>query len=268
MPVGAAIGGLGSIGSALIGSNAAQQASQQQIQASELAQQTENNLLQQTTKETAPFRQAGVGAVDQLSNIFGIPFASSNIGGVSMPGSAGGQSAINAAMANFTNTPNFQFAFDQGEQALDRSAAASGQLLSGGQLKAAQQFGQGLASQQFGNYFNQLLSLAGLGQTATGQQVGANTGVANSLAGLQTGAGTAAASGTVGSANALSGGLSSLGLFGALGTGALGTSGSASSFGGTGGGNPVSNLTQNLSLLGQSGGAQSGNGFSLGSLSI
>ena len=47
------------------------------------------------------------------------------------------------------NNPQYQFLLKQGQQALDRSAAARGMGYSGAQLKAAQQFGQGLASQQY-----------------------------------------------------------------------------------------------------------------------
>jgi hypothetical protein len=76
----------------------------------------------------------------------------------------------------------------EGMKALDRSAASRGGLLSGATLKGAQQYGQGLASQEYQNAFNRyqtnranqlnpLQSLAGQGQTtatALGQQ-GANT---------------------------------------------------------------------------------------------
>lgn len=69
----------------------------------------------------------------------------------------------------FFNSPDYQFTRDQGLQALDRSAASRGRLYSGSQMNAAQQFGQGLASQQYGNWFNRLSSLAGAGQSATNQ---------------------------------------------------------------------------------------------------
>ena len=49
----------------------------------------------------------------------------------------------------FLNSPQYQFLQKQGQQALDRSAAARGMGYSGAQMKAAQQFGQGLASQQY-----------------------------------------------------------------------------------------------------------------------
>ncbi len=48
-----------------------------------------------------------------------------------------------------TNNPAYQFQLKQGQQALDRQNAARGAGFSGSQLKAAQQFGQGLASQEY-----------------------------------------------------------------------------------------------------------------------
>ena len=54
----------------------------------------------------------------------------------------------------FLNSPQYQFLQKQGQQALDRSAAARGMGYSGAQMKAAQQFGQDLASQQYDNEYN------------------------------------------------------------------------------------------------------------------
>jgi hypothetical protein len=83
-------------------------------------------------------------------------------------------------------------------------------LLSGGQLKAAQQYGQGYALQNaWTPYTSMLSSLSGLGESAaaTTGQIGATTG--SSVANSQEAAGTAAASGIMGSANALTGGIQS-----------------------------------------------------------
>lgn len=72
------------------------------------------------------------------------------------------------AFASFRTDPGYQFAFDQGQKALQSSAAARGILNSGATAKALTNYGQGLADQQYGNYFARLQSLAGLGQSATG----------------------------------------------------------------------------------------------------
>lgn len=108
---------------------------------------------------------------------------------------------------DITTTPGYQFRFDEGQKALGNQLAGSGLRLSGRAIKEAQRFGQGMASGEFGNRFNRLASLAGLGQTATqatgslGAQAGANIG--SSL--MQ--AGNAQAAGYMGVNNALQGGL-------------------------------------------------------------
>jgi hypothetical protein len=227
MPISAAIvggiGAVGSIGSAVIGSNAAQSAAQTQAQAAEQAQQTQLQMFNTAQAAEAPYNQVGQGATQTLAGLYGIN------------GSGAGTGTPSAQSLNaFTQSPDYQFALQQGTQAMQRSAAAGGTLISGGQLKAGQEFGQGLASQQYGNYYNRLLSLSQLGQSAA-------SGISNSA--IQSGAqignsiqagGQATASGIVGSANAISGGLT--GATGGVASAALlsklggGSSGSLSSY--------------------------------------
>jgi hypothetical protein len=89
-----------------------------------------------------------------------------------------------------TSNPAYQFQLKQGQQALDRSSAARGMGYSGAQMKAAQQFGQGLASQEydkqyarasgeFGDYFNRLAALSQGGQQAAGSMAQAGGQYAN-----------------------------------------------------------------------------------------
>lgn len=99
------------------------------------------------------------------------------------------QQAQTNAFAQFQTDPGYQFAFDEGQKALTNSAAARGILNSGATAKALTRYGQGVADQQYGNYFARLQSLAGLGQTATtstgqfGAQSAANQGNALMAAG-------------------------------------------------------------------------------------
>lgn len=131
-----------------------------------------------------------------------------------------------------TNNPAYQFQLKQGQQALDRSAAARGMGYSGAQMKAAQQFGQGLASQEydkqyarasgeFGDYYNRLAGLSQGGQQAAGSMAQAGGQYANNasntfanLSNAQTSIlgqqANARASGYAGRANALSSGLNNL----------------------------------------------------------
>ena len=122
----------------------------------------------------APFLTAGTGAVNRLA------------AGMAPGGEFSGSFDSAGFLAN--QDPGYGFRISEGLKALDRSAASRGGLLSGATLKGAQQYGQGLASQEYQNAFNRyqtnranqlnpLQSLAGQGQTtatALGQQ-GANT---------------------------------------------------------------------------------------------
>lgn len=89
-------------------------------------------------------------------------FVSQN-GTGSQPGAPGGLNA-------FFDSPVFQFPFEQGQRAIENSAAARGGLFSGRTARELADYGTGLASQQFGNLFlNPLLSIAGAGGAASSQ---------------------------------------------------------------------------------------------------
>ena len=137
------------------------------------------------------------------------------------------------------NNPAYQFRQQESQRALERSAAARGGLLSGQFAKALQERSQGLASEEFGNAFNRLSGVVGMGQQAgqqltglrerTGErmlnmtagraenraqagrlQAGISQGFAGSLADLMRSRGDAVATGQVGQANAYNQGLSNL----------------------------------------------------------
>ena len=131
-----------------------------------------------------------------------------------------------------TSNPAYQFQLQQGQRALDSSAAARGMGYSGAQMQASQKFGQGLASQEydkqynranqeFGDYFNRLAGLSQGGQqaaTTLGQQgsnYAQNAGTTYSnLSNAQTGIlgqqANARASGYAANANAVSNTLGNL----------------------------------------------------------
>lgn len=168
----AAVGAAGTVAGSLISSGA-------QASAANKAANTQLAMYNQTRQDLAPFSQAGSSAISALSRLLGMegPAASTNM------------------LDGLQNYPGYQFAFDQGQQAVDRSAAARGLLLSGGQLKDLTNYGQGQASQLFGNYFNQLYNLSSLGENAAANTGNAGTSAASGIAQSQIGAGTANASG-------------------------------------------------------------------------
>lgn len=60
--------------------------------------------------------------------------------------------------------PGYQFGLQQGNQALERNAAASGQLRSGGEQIALQQYNQNYANSYYNNMLSQLSQLSGATQ--------------------------------------------------------------------------------------------------------
>ena len=64
--------------------------------------------------------------------------------------------------------PGYGFRLGEGLKALERSAAARGGLMSGATGKALTRYGQDLASQEYGNAYNRLASLANVGPQAAG----------------------------------------------------------------------------------------------------
>lgn len=121
-------------------------------------------------------------------------------------GPTGGQGqaygAGNPNYAGFYNSPGYQFTLGTGEQAINRSAAAQGNLYAPNTAAALNNYAQGQASTQYNNYVQQLFSMAGLGGQATAgtAQAAYNTGANISQAASN--AGNANASGVLGSASA------------------------------------------------------------------
>jgi hypothetical protein len=135
------------------------------------------------------------------------------------------------------NDPGYQFRLQQGQAALENSAAAKGGLIGGNEGEALTQYGQNYASNEYQNVYNRamnnyqtnvlgpynrLSSLAGLGQqTATtlgqeGQSAASGVTNINLTTGAQQGqdiqnAAAARASGYVGAGNAIGGGISGIG---------------------------------------------------------
>ena len=77
------------------------------------------------------------------------------------------------------SNPAYQYSFDQGMEAINRSAAARGQLGSGNRLMELNKFGQGQASQNFFNLANLYSKLAGADNQNAAGAVGAAASAIN-----------------------------------------------------------------------------------------
>lgn len=114
----------------------------------------------------------------------------------------GQMNALNAGdFSSFKASPDYQFAMDQGLQGLDRSAAARGSLFSGGHSADIMGYAQGLASQQYGNYYNRIAGLAQSGQNAASNLGSVGTNNAAAIGANLTNAGNATANGAQNQAN-------------------------------------------------------------------
>lgn len=159
------------VGSALLSSNAASKAAKSSAAASDRAGDVQREMFERNIELNAPFREAGVNALNKL-----IPMTEYK----------------DFSMDQFRADPGYAFRMSEGMKALEGSAAARGGLLSGNTLRGVQRFGQDMASQEFQNAFNRygiererrmapLQSLAGVGQTTSQQLGAAGTGFANTM---------------------------------------------------------------------------------------
>lgn len=111
----------------------------------------------------------------------------------------------NAMLSTLALDPGYRFRQTEGMRGLENSAAARGGLLSGNFIRNAQRYGQDLASQEYGNAFNRLAGIAGVGQTQAQQLAGLGSQYAGNVGQNMMNAANARASGYVGKANAASG---------------------------------------------------------------
>lgn len=175
---------------AITGSNAASQ----QAQAAQKALDLQKQQYEQQRSDQAPWLSAGQGSLADLMKLSQDP-------------------------SSIANSPGYQFRMQQGQQALERSAAAKGGLASGGFMKGLDRYSQGLASDEYGNRWNQLMGVAQMGQ-GTAQNLGSlGANYANSASNLYGAQGNANAAGTMAVGNGIAGGVRSLGNLAMLGMG-------------------------------------------------
>lgn len=201
--VAVAIGGSAALGfgGAMMQSGAARDAARMQQDAANRATEMQWRMFQQQRDDQEPWRRAGVGALTDLGNPdFQRDFTA----------------------ADFQKDPGYDFRMQQGQQALERSAAARGGLMGGGGLKALSRYGQDYASNEYGNAYNRfnadrdrrfgrLSSIAGIGQTANNQVGAAGQNYANQAGQNMMGAANAAGASGIASANAWGGAMSNAG---------------------------------------------------------
>ena len=100
------------------------------------------------------------------------------------------QADYNQAFNNYRNSTGYQFRFNEGMRALDAAAPV---LNSGKRLKDLQNYGQNIASGEFGNYLGYLANQQGVGLSGASAQAGVGQNYASNVQANNNSAGTAAA---------------------------------------------------------------------------
>jgi hypothetical protein len=147
----AALGAFGSLASGYLTGQAAKDAAQIQANAAANALQLQREQFEYQKSLLDPYRRRGESALNRLAGVMGLD----------------GQPAQPQQLLDMD--PGYAFRLGEGMKALERVQAARGNMLSGGAIKAGQRYAQDFASGEYGNAYNRLANIAGLGQTVGGQ---------------------------------------------------------------------------------------------------
>ncbi len=189
--IGPAIGLAGS----LIGGHSSSSAASQANAGNEAAIAEQRREFDLTQKNEAPFLTGGTNAENQLAWEMGLG-PSGGAAGVNTGQGSYGTLMHPFSVSDFHTDPGYAFALQQGQDALQRTQAANGQLQSGAAAKAMDSYTQGIADQQYGaaydryntnqnNMYNRLSGMVGTGQAAASGVAQAGTNSANQISGLQ-----------------------------------------------------------------------------------
>lgn len=213
------LSGAGSLFGGLFGASQSSKASQQYIDALKQAQSYLGGELNQGLGNYSPYLDLGKNASTTLSSLLGTPGQ-----GLLTPWT---QQFTAPTAAEAEQTPGYQFQLKAGEDAMQNAAAGRGSLLTGRTLADLNTYGQGVASTNYQNTFNnkltqyqsayntflnnqnnaytRLLGASGLGLGAAQGAGSLISGIGGDIASLYGQQGAARAAGTIGSANSITG---------------------------------------------------------------
>ena len=232
--LGLALGGLASVGGAVISGNAASKAANAATDAANQSAAVQREQLQAAKTALNPYQQVGIPAANTLNALLGLGGTAGTAGtpGVQdfaayttsqpdlvadwqryhsnmtpeqygqyhystygqnegrvvpttggTPGTPGtdGSAAAQAAFDQYRKSTGYDFRVNQGMNAVNSGYAGRGAIKSGAAMKAINDYGQGMASQEFGNYLNALGNQQSLGMSAGSALAGVGQNYANSL---------------------------------------------------------------------------------------
>lgn len=211
---------MGGVISAITGSAGSNSANKALQQGGNNAIDILKQIYDQTRTDNAPWLQHGQQSSDELGYLLGLGDQSGYQGINSANGNFG--SLLQPfSMADYQEDPGYAFRLAQGTKALQNSAAAKGNLLSGAYLKGLDNYSQGLASQEYqnaynryntnqGNVFSRLSGVSQSGQNASSADQSAGQNYGNAASGITMNMANATAANKINQADAWGTGLNSL----------------------------------------------------------
>lgn len=163
--IGSVIGGALGLFGASEQADATEDAAASSAAASKYAADLQKKMYDQTRTDQTPWRETGVTSLNSLKDLMGF----------------NGTAKANAAMQY---DPNYLWQIQQGEKGLNRAASARGRYDSGATLKDLMAFNRNASGAAYGDRYNRLASMAGLGQTANQSLQAAGNNYANGVGNL------------------------------------------------------------------------------------
>ena len=167
-----------SVISGIWGAEASASAADTSAEASNRAADLNYQMYREGTQTLAPYVSSGSNALAKIGKLQGGDYS------------------------QFYKSPDYNFALQEGLKAQQRQASATGRLGSGDYIKDATKYAEGIASQEYGNFYTRLQNIAQMGQSAAARQATNALTAGETIGGLYQSAGNAQASGTLGVMNA------------------------------------------------------------------
>lgn len=143
--------GVGDAWNDVTGKTAARTAARAQVSAADKASETQLKMFEQARQDQLPFLKLGLQNTNKLSELTNAGAFDESYRPQFQFQEFGQQAPqFSFSLADLNADPGVQFRMDAANKALQRSAAAKGGSLGGGQLRALSELNQGLASQEYG----------------------------------------------------------------------------------------------------------------------
>jgi len=193
------------VGGSIISGRMAQKGAQTQADAMSQSAAYQKHMFDIQNEQQRPYREAGYAALNDITAMK--PYLTKQFG----------QEDFQAGI-----DPSYNWRLQQGNLATTNLANQAGGLIGGNALQGLTNYGQNLASTEFGNAFNRfqtersniynnLASIAGMGQTSLGQTGQLAGTVSQGVGGAISGAGSAIGAAQVAMGNALGSGFPTFG---------------------------------------------------------